>query len=55
MLPAFKKPSNRHRSVSLSADEFRYSFGNALSVDESSALHHKWAIPSLNPTAARCY
>jgi pimeloyl-ACP methyl ester carboxylesterase len=45
-LPVFKNPSNKHRSVSLSADEFRYSFGNALSLDESDALHEKWTIPS---------
>ncbi|MCW2653685.1 MAG: hypothetical protein JWR32_4661 [Mycobacterium sp.] len=45
-LPVFKNLSNKHRSVSLSANEFRYSFGNALSLDESDALHEKWTIPS---------
>jgi esterase/lipase len=30
----------------LSADEFRYSFGNAVSLDESDALYEKWAIPT---------
>ncbi|MDT5307069.1 MAG: hypothetical protein QOE48_2747 [Mycobacterium sp.] len=45
-LPAFKNPANKHRSVSLSADEFRYSFGNAISLDESDALYEKWAIPT---------
>jgi pimeloyl-ACP methyl ester carboxylesterase len=45
-LPVFKNPANKHRSVSLSADEFRYSFGNALSLDESDALYEKWAIPT---------
>jgi alpha-beta hydrolase superfamily lysophospholipase len=45
-LPVFKNPANRHRSVSLSADEFRYSFGNALSPEESDALHARWTIPA---------
>src|ERR1700728_3463159 len=29
-LPVFKNPANKHRAVSLTADQFRYSFGNAL-------------------------
>ena len=32
--------------MSLSADQFRYGFGNALSRDESDLLHEKWTIPS---------
>ncbi|WP_029135696.1 alpha/beta hydrolase [Nakamurella lactea] len=45
-LPVFKNPANKHRAVSLTADEFRYSFGNALSEDESQALFDKWTIPA---------
>jgi pimeloyl-ACP methyl ester carboxylesterase len=45
-LPVFKNPANIHRAVSLTADEFRYSFGNAVSEEESLALWEKWAIPS---------
>jgi len=45
-LPVFKNPANKHRSVSLSADEFRYSFGNAVALEESDALYEKWAIPT---------
>ncbi len=30
-LPVFENPANLHRAVSLTAEEFRYSFGNALS------------------------
>lgn len=45
-LPVFKNPANRHRSVSLTPEEFRYSFGNAVSEDESNALHEKWTIPA---------
>jgi pimeloyl-ACP methyl ester carboxylesterase len=42
----FKHPGNIHRAVSLTADEFYYSFGNAVSREESDALHEKWTIPS---------
>ena len=45
-LPVFKNPANRHRAVSLTPEEFRYSFGNALSPEESDALHERWTIPS---------
>jgi pimeloyl-ACP methyl ester carboxylesterase len=43
-LPVFKNPTNIHKAVSLTADQFRYSFGNAVSEDESKALYEKWAI-----------
>jgi pimeloyl-ACP methyl ester carboxylesterase len=45
-LSTLANPTNRHKAVSLSAKEFRYSFGNALSEDESNALYEQWAIPS---------
>jgi pimeloyl-ACP methyl ester carboxylesterase len=45
-LPVFKNPANRHRAVSLTAAEFRYSFGNALTADESDALYERWTIPA---------
>jgi pimeloyl-ACP methyl ester carboxylesterase len=45
-LPVFKNPANRHRAVMLTAEEFRYSFGNALSDEESAALYEKWVVPS---------
>ena len=45
-LPVFKNPANRHRAVSLTAEEFRYSFGNAVSPEESDQLHQQWAVPS---------
>ncbi len=43
---ALRNPLNRGRAVSLSSAQFRYGFGNALPVDESSALYERWAIPS---------
>jgi pimeloyl-ACP methyl ester carboxylesterase len=43
--PVLKNPANLHKTVSLTAKEFHYAFGNALSEDESNALHAAWAIP----------
>jgi pimeloyl-ACP methyl ester carboxylesterase len=43
--PVLGNPANKHRTVSLTAKQFHYSFGNALSEDESDELRDKWAIP----------
>jgi pimeloyl-ACP methyl ester carboxylesterase len=43
-LPVFKNPANRHRAVTLTAEQFRYSFANAVSDEESTALYDQWAI-----------
>jgi pimeloyl-ACP methyl ester carboxylesterase len=45
-LPVFKNPANRHPAVSLTAEQFRYAFGNAISEDESNALYDRWTIPA---------
>ena len=45
-LPALGNPANLHRSVALTAREFQFSFGNALSPRESDALYERWTIPS---------
>ena len=45
-LPVFKNPANRHRTVSLTAEQFRFAFGNAISEQESDALFERWAIPA---------
>ncbi len=45
-LSVFANPTNKHKAVSLTAKEFRYSFGNALSEEESNELHERWTIPS---------
>jgi pimeloyl-ACP methyl ester carboxylesterase len=45
-LPVFKNPANRHRAVSLTADQFRFAFGNAIPPEESQALFDQWAIPA---------
>jgi pimeloyl-ACP methyl ester carboxylesterase len=44
-LPVLANPANKKRTVSLTAKQFRYSFGNALSQAESDALHEQWTIP----------
>src|SRR5690348_5966848 len=43
--PVLGNPANRHRTVSLTAEQFRYAFGNMLTEDESDLLHAKWSIP----------
>jgi pimeloyl-ACP methyl ester carboxylesterase len=45
-LPVFKNPGNKHRAVSLTAEQFRFAFGNATSEVESSELFARWAIPA---------
>jgi pimeloyl-ACP methyl ester carboxylesterase len=45
-LPVFKNPANRHRAVSLTAEQFRFSFGNVLPETESDQLWEAWNIPS---------
>ncbi|BCY08349.1 alpha/beta hydrolase [Actinoplanes sp. L3-i22] len=45
-LPVFRNPANRHRAVSLTAEQFRYSFGNTLPAEESDELHERWTIPA---------
>jgi pimeloyl-ACP methyl ester carboxylesterase len=44
--PALKNPGNIDAAVSLSAEQFHYAFGNALSPEESAELYERWTIPS---------
>jgi pimeloyl-ACP methyl ester carboxylesterase len=43
---ALRNPANRNRAVSLTPEQFRYGFGNALSEEESADLYQRWTIPS---------
>jgi pimeloyl-ACP methyl ester carboxylesterase len=43
---ALRRPANRNEAVSLTAEQFRYGFGNALPGQESGELYERWAIPS---------
>ena len=45
-LPALGNPANLHKAISLTAKEFRFGFGNAITEEESDELHAKWTIPS---------
>ncbi|GIM93269.1 alpha/beta hydrolase [Paractinoplanes toevensis] len=45
-LPVFKNPANKHRAVSLTPEQFRFAFGNAVPEEESRALFDRWAIPA---------
>jgi pimeloyl-ACP methyl ester carboxylesterase len=43
---ALRSPSNRNLAVSLTADQFRFGFGNAVSEQESAGLYQQWNVPS---------
>jgi len=45
-LPVFKNPGNRHKAVSLTPEQFRFAFGNAIDPEESDALFDRWSIPA---------
>jgi len=45
-LPVFKNPANRHRAVSLTAEQFRFAFANAVSESESQRLYDAYTIPA---------
>jgi pimeloyl-ACP methyl ester carboxylesterase len=44
--PVFSSPANKHRAVSLTAEQFRFAFGNAISAEESDELYERWTIPA---------
>jgi alpha-beta hydrolase superfamily lysophospholipase len=44
--PVLKNPANRNKAISLTAEQFRYGFGNAIPGDESDDLYHQWNIPA---------
>src|SRR5205085_11058139 len=41
---ALRRPATRNEAVSLTAEQFRYGFGNALPEQESADLYERWAI-----------
>jgi pimeloyl-ACP methyl ester carboxylesterase len=45
-LPVLGNPINRGRAKALTAAQWRYGFGNALTAEESEALWAQWSIPS---------
>ena len=43
---ALRSPANKKKAVSLTREQFRYGFGNAISEQESDELYERWTIPS---------
>ncbi|GIF23532.1 pimeloyl-ACP methyl ester carboxylesterase [Actinoplanes tereljensis] len=44
--PILSNPANGSRAVSLTAEQFRYAFGNAIPEAESQQLYDRWSIPA---------
>jgi alpha-beta hydrolase superfamily lysophospholipase len=44
-IPGAQNPANYGRAVMLTADEFRYAFGNTLSEEASLAAYERYAVP----------
>ena len=44
-LPALKNPTNTHKSVMLSPEEFDYAFTNTLTEEASRAAYDRYAVP----------
>jgi non-heme chloroperoxidase len=45
-LPVLGNPFNLKKAVSLSFDQFRYGFANAIPKEEAKELYNKWTIPA---------
>ncbi len=45
-LPALGNPTNISKAVALTKKEFKFGFGNTLTIEESNALFERWTIPS---------
>jgi len=43
---ALRKPANRNLAISLTKEQFRYGFGNAVPAQESAELFDRWTVPS---------
>jgi pimeloyl-ACP methyl ester carboxylesterase len=43
--PVLRRPANRRLAISLTQEEFRFGFGNAIPTAESDELFAAWAIP----------
>jgi alpha-beta hydrolase superfamily lysophospholipase len=48
--PVLKHPSNRHKAVMLSPEEFHYAFTNTLSDEDSLAAYERYAVPGPGKT-----
>ena len=43
--PALKNPTNNHKAVALTPEEFHYAFTNTLTEEESLAVYERYAVP----------
>jgi hypothetical protein len=43
--PVLSNPANYHRAVTLTYEQFRYGFTNALSEEEAHQLYERYAVP----------
>jgi len=43
--PVLKSPSNNHRAVALSAEQFHYAFANTMSREDSEEAYNRYAVP----------
>jgi pimeloyl-ACP methyl ester carboxylesterase len=43
--PVLKSPSNRHRAVALTAEQFHYAFTNTMDRGESDRVYERYAVP----------
>jgi non-heme chloroperoxidase len=44
--PALSNPTNRHKAVPLTYEQFRYAFANAVGEDEAKALFDTYCVPA---------
>ena len=49
----FKNPANKHRTVSLTAEQFRFAFGNAIPAEESDELFDTLDDPGAGQAVVR--
>ena len=45
-LPVLKNRANRYRAISMTREQFRFSFAHAVSTAESDQLYDRWTIPA---------
>ena len=43
--PVLGNPTNRHRAIPLTFEQFRYSFANAVNEDEAKQLYEEYSVP----------
>jgi non-heme chloroperoxidase len=48
--PVLRNPANRRRALSLTYEQFRYAFANAIGEDEAKQLHETYSVPGSGAT-----